>query len=142
MTIADILNAKGREVTVIARSASIDHALSTLAEHRIGALLVVDEDGAPCGILSERDIVRRLATDGAAILERGVADCMTGKIVSCAPGETVDGALATMTQGRFRHLPVMDDGRLVGLVSIGDVVKKKIEEVERDAQEMKRYIAS
>ena len=141
MTIADILSHKGDEIISVAPDATVQGALDLLATHRIGALLVMDPDGAPVGILSERDVVRHIASSGAGVLDGPVSACMTADIVSCAPGETIEGAMATMTRGRFRHLPVMQDGRLVGLVSIGDVVKQRIAEAERDTEELKRYIA-
>ena len=141
MTIRDILETKGGEIVSVAPSDTVAGALRVLAEHRIGAVLVLDGSGTPAGILSERDVVRRIAAQGAAILDGPVSDCMTADVVSCGPGESVEGAMAAMTKGRFRHLPVMEDGRLVGLVSIGDVVKKRIEEATRDTEELKRYIA-
>ena len=141
MTIADILNAKGGEVITARENASLLDVASLLAERRIGAVLVVDMGGEVVGILSERDIVRRIAEKGDAALACPVAECMTRRIVSCGRADTVDRAMELMTEGRFRHLPVMEEGALVGLVSIGDVVKKKIAEVERDADELKRYIA-
>jgi len=95
-----------------------------------------------CGIASERDLIRAINTKGANALADRIDGCMTSKVISCAPGDTIDHLMELMTKGRFRHLPVVEDGKLAGIVSIGDVVKRKIEQAERDAEELKRYIAS
>lgn len=140
MTVAQILKEKGGEVIGIAGDASIAEAADLLARHGIGALIVRDGRGGVAGILSERDIVRGLARDGAALLSARVDEAMTRDVVTAAPGESIGRVRELMTEGRFRHLPVMEDGRLVGLISIGDVVKHRIREAELEASALKDYI--
>lgn len=141
MSVSTILAQKGNDVVTIASQSTLADAVDVLAMRKIGAVVVLDKDKSVCGILSERDIVRQIAEVGAEALEGTVSHCMTSKVVSCDTSETIDGLMEKMTAGRFRHLPVIEDGKLVGLISIGDVVKLKIEQAERDADEMKRYIA-
>lgn len=140
MSVAHILKEKGSEVVSIASDASIAEAVDLLARHRIGALIVSDGRGAVAGILSERDIVRGLARDGEALLAERVDEVMTREVVTTSPGEGIGRVRELMTQGRFRHLPVIEDGRLVGVVSIGDVVKHRIREAELEASALKDYI--
>ncbi|WP_315761904.1 CBS domain-containing protein [Sphingomonas sp. Y38-1Y] len=139
MTIAAILAGKGGEVVSVPVSASAQAAMATLAERRIGALPVMDGESI-AGIFSERDVLYAIARDGAAALDRPVADLMTAPPISVGPDETVIGALALMTRRRIRHLPVVEDGRLVGFVSIGDLVKHRIERIEAEAEAMRSYI--
>jgi CBS domain-containing protein len=113
-----------------------------LAQKRVGAIVVTDKAGKICGIVSERDIVRELARKGPEVLSRPVSVCMTTKVVTCSEKDTVDDVMAVMTANRFRHLPVEQGGRLSGIISIGDVVKRKIERAEQDAAELRNYIAS
>lgn len=141
MTIATILRDKGDAVTTIAAGASVAEALALLADKRIGAVPVM-QDGAVAGIFSERDVIHCLATHGAAGLERSVGDVMTAPAITVSRDEAVLGALSLMTRRRIRHLPVVDDGRLVGLVSIGDLVKYRIDRIEADAAAMRSYIQS
>ena len=141
MTIATILRDKGDAVTTIAAGASVAEALALLADQRIGAVPVM-QDGAVAGIFSERDVIHCLATHGAAGLERSVGDVMTAPAITVSRDEAVLGALSLMTRRRIRHLPVVDDGRLVGLVSIGDLVKYRIDRIEADAAAMRSYIQS
>ena len=140
MSVSEILSRKGRAIITVPIDASIKDVVHELAEHNIGAIVVVSADMEVCGIVSERDIVRQLRDSGSAALENPLSSCMTSNVVSCDEDETIDDVLAKMTEGRFRHLPVIVDGELRGLISIGDVVKRKIEQAERDAADMKRYI--
>jgi CBS domain-containing protein len=140
MTVSIILAGKGREVVTIEPGASLAAAVALLAEKRIGAVLILGPDRRIAGILSERDIVRALAERGAAALEEPVSRTMTRKVSTCNESETVANIMETMTEGKFRHLPVVDQGRLVGMISIGDVVKHRLHEMERDSAAMRDYI--
>ena len=141
MTVSILLAQKGRDVITVTSQSTLADAVDILATRKIGAVVVVDKIDTVCGILSERDIVRQIAETGVDALNAAVSSCMTSKVVSCDTTETLDGLMEKMTAGRFRHLPVIENGTLDGLISIGDVVKLKIEQAERDADEMKRYIA-
>ena len=112
-----------------------------LAEKKIGAAVVL-KDGKLCGIASERDIVREIAKDSVEALAMPISTCMTSKVVSCSEDDSIDSVMEKMTSGRFRHVPVLKDGKLAGLISIGDVVKRKIQQAEHDVEDLKRYIAS
>jgi CBS domain-containing protein len=142
MTVAALLRDKGRSVITTSATASIAGAIDALARHKIGALVVIDEKDRIAGIMSERDIVRAIAARGADVLNAPISDAMTRAVVTCTESDTVDEVMARMTRGRFRHLPVVEDGNLVGIVSIGDVVKARIEQVEREAEDMRAYIAA
>jgi CBS domain-containing protein len=142
MNVKAILEAKGRKVFTIGPNDTLAQAIGTLAEHRIGALVVTNGDGKVIGIISERDVVRVLAKHGAAALDQNVRQVMTAKVNICNENHTINQVMEIMTQGRFRHLPVEKDGQLDGIISIGDVVKKRIEEIEREAEEIKQYIAT
>jgi CBS domain-containing protein len=142
MTVKSILEEKGRDVFTIRPDETVAGAIRLLAEKRIGAVVVVRPDGGIGGILSERDIVRALAERGAGALDTDVRSIMTSKVTVCHEGNTVNDVMEVMTRVRFRHLPVERDGKLVGLVSIGDVVKRRIEDVEREAEDIKAYIAT
>ncbi len=142
MTVAHILNIKGRSVISAAPTETVQDVATTLAKNRIGAVLVRDTKGALVGIVSERDIVRALSIDGAGALSKPVAEIMTTKVRTCGPGDTEAALMSLMTEHRIRHLPVVEDGALIGMISIGDVVKLRIASVEREAEEMKSYIAS
>lgn len=141
MSVSEILAMKGSDVTTVDIDTSIIDVASTLAKRKIGAVVVLDDAGKVCGIASERDLVRLIAQQGADSLSEPVSTCMTQTVVSCRRADTIDTVMEKMTQGRFRHLPVIEDQRLQGIVSIGDVVKRKIEMAERDTEELKRYIA-
>ena len=141
MSVSEILSGKGGNVITVTPETSLVDVTKTLAKHKIGALVAKDGD-AVCGIVSERDIVRHIANDGADALQYTVSDCMTKAVISCTRADMIDTVMEKMTAGRFRHLPVIEDGELLGIISIGDVVKRKIELAERDAEELKRYIAS
>ena len=142
MTVATMLSEKGREVITTSAAASIAGAIDTLAKHKIGALVVVDGKDNIAGIISERDIVRAIAEQGERVLSLALSTVMTRAVVTCSESETIDDVMTRMTRGRFRHLPVVEDGRLTGIISIGDVVKARIEQVEREAEDMRAYIAA
>jgi CBS domain-containing protein len=143
MTIAAVLSDKGREVATILQGATLGEAAAELTRHRIGALVVVDETGAVAGVLSERDIVACLAAHGDDRLgERSVAAAMTAPAITVLGTTPVLTALALMTARRIRHLPVLRDGRLTGIVSIGDLVKFRIDRIEQEAEAMRAYIQS
>ena len=142
MTLDQILRAKGAEVITISARATLREAAALLDEKRIGSVVATTEDGALVGVLSERDITRQFAREGADILGMTVADAMTRQVITAAPTETLDDGLARMSDRRIRHLPVCVDEKLVGLVSIGDLVKWKIHETEAESEAMKGYIAT
>lgn len=143
MTVAAVLSGKSRDVATIPTSATLREAAAALAEHKIGALVVVDNGGVVAGVLSERDIVTCLAAHGDTRLgERLVSDAMTAPAITVSPGTAVLSALALMTRRRIRHLPVIVDGQLGGIVSIGDLVKYRIDHIEREAEAMRDYIRS
>ena len=141
MSVSEILSGKGGNVITVTPETSLEEVTKTLATHRIGALVAKDGDEV-CGIVSERDIVRQIAAEGSQALQNTVSHCMTKAVISCTSSDSIDVVMEKMTQGRFRHLPVIEDGKLLGIISIGDVVKRKIEIAERDAEALKQYIAS
>ena len=141
MTIASILGKKGEEVISIAPQATVGEAARLLAERRIGALPVV-EDGAVVGIFSERDVIHALNAHGAEALGGAVGGVMTSPAITVARDDAVLAALSLMTRRRIRHLPVVEDGRLIGFVSIGDLVKYRIDRIEADAAAMRDHIQS
>jgi len=142
MTVSQILNSKGRKVITASPDQKMSEVAQLLAEKKIGAVVIVDARGKIEGIASERDFVRAIAKEGAAALDRPVRDLMTAKVKTCTPRDTEAELMSLMTEHRIRHLPVLQDGRLAGMISIGDVVKFRIEAIEREAEEMKTYIAS
>ena len=142
MLIAKILEAKGDDVATVSRSATITEALSQLAFRGVGALVVSEDGRTPEGIISERDIVRALHVAGAEVVERPVSEAMTALIRTCAPDDDIEALMAVMTDLRVRHLPVVVDGALAGIVSIGDVVKARIDQLERDRSELVEYISA
>jgi len=138
MIVSQILKSKSDlGVIAVTPDASISEAVGILSAKRIGTLVVSKTEGALDGIVSERDIVRELGRHGVALMAEPVSKIMTSKLVTCAPSDTADSVLEMMTKGRFRHMPVMDDGAMVGLISIGDVVKARLSELsmEKDALE-------
>ena len=139
MTVRTILNSKGHQVQSVEPGARLSEAVKILSERRIGAVLVLSQ-GRIEGILSERDIVRVLGERGASVLDEPVSSVMTRKVVSCREKDTVGEIMEMMTNGKFRHLPVVEDGRVVGLISIGDVVKWRVGEYEREQEELREYI--
>ncbi len=142
MTVKSMLDRKGRNVVTVQLDASLTDALLLLAQKDIGALVVVDGSQAIRGILSERDIVRLLARRGAEALASPVSGSMTTRVLVCHEQDTVNQVMEVMTNHRIRHLPVERDGRLEGIISIGDVVRQRIEDVEREAEEIRNYIAT
>src|SRR5439155_4053146 len=140
MNVAAILRQKGRAVTTASPGATLLEVANKLAAKRIGAIVVIGARGEVAGIVSERDLVRALATSGVACLARPVDETMTEQVLTCQETDTLNELMAMMTARRFRHLPVVTDGALVGIVSIGDVVKHHIAEVEMEATAMRDYI--
>ena len=140
MNVETILRNKGNWVATIRPDATIAEAVDMLHKERIGAI-VVSEDGAGVdGILSERDIVKAVSAGGAAALEEKITARMTREVITCGPQDTMAELMGRMTAGRFRHLPVVENGRLVGIISIGDVVKHRLAEMERESSALRDYI--
>lgn len=142
MIVNHILSLKGREVATIDPGRSLSEAARALVERRIGALLIVDGQRPVSGIISERDIVRAVATHGARALEEPVSRFMTEKVLTCTGETSINHVMELMTQQKFRHVPVVEGDRLVGIVSIGDVVKERLGEVEAETEAIKEYIAT
>jgi CBS domain-containing protein len=142
MTVRAILSRKGSDVATIAPTVSLSEAVRLLAQRRIGAVVVTGPDSRVAGILSERDIVRSLSERGPAALDDNVAAVMTRKVMTCTEAETVAAIMERMTAGKFRHLPVVEQGRLAGIISIGDVVKWRLEEIEGETNALREYIAT
>ncbi len=140
MNVTNLLGVKGREVATIDRSRSLRDAVALLRERGIGALVVAGTDQRPLGMLSERDVVRAIAVSGPGVLEDAIETVMSREVVTCTEATTVDELMATMTERRIRHVPVLAQGRLVGLVSIGDVVKARVTELERARRELLDYV--
>jgi CBS domain-containing protein len=139
MRIADVLRNKGAAVATVAPETTVAELLAGLAELNIGAMVVVGPDGL-AGIVSERDVVRKLHERGASLLAQPVSEIMTKFVASCTPRDTVDHLSVLMTQKRVRHIPVLDEGKLAGIVSIGDVVKIRMEELEAEQRQLQDYI--
>ena len=142
MKVEQILQSKGTEVFAVREDDVINDAVALLNDKNIGAVVVRGGNDDVVGILSERDIVRRLGAKGVDALTMRVKDCMTPEPFTCSPDASVDDLMAQMTEKRVRHLPVTADGKILGVVSIGDVVKRKIEQAEQEAEALKEYIAS
>jgi CBS domain-containing protein len=142
MKVVNILQSKGAEVFAVLEADTVAKAVSLLTDKNIGAVVVKDGGGQVSGILSERDIVRHLKEKGPGVLAAPVKDCMSRHPHTCRPDDSVDELMNVMTNRRVRHLPVVNNGKLMGLVSIGDVVKRKIEQIEHEAQALKEYISS
>ena len=140
MHVKNILSVKGSNVLSIEPTATLEIAVRTLAQHKIGALLVLGPDRRIVGILSERDIVRVLAEQGASALTQPLAQVMTRKVFTCSPSETISVIMERMTAGKFRHVPVIDQDQVVGVVSIGDVVKYRLQEMEHESAALRDYI--
>jgi CBS domain-containing protein len=140
MRITDVLRHKGDKVVTIGPDESVRHLLDLLAEHRVGALIVAGTPGAVDGIVSERDVVRWLQSEGETILDGPVSRIMTADVHTAGPQDTVDDLMLQMTDKRVRHLPVLDDGRLVGIVSIGDLVNQCIAELRIERDQLTAYI--
>lgn len=142
MTVKSILERKGRDVISAMPNATLSDVIAMLSRHRIGALVICDEAHKILGIVSERDVVRMLSAQGQKALDTPVSEVMTKKVEVCEEKHTINQVMEIMTQKRFRHMPVERDGKLEGIISIGDVVKARIEQVEREADEIRNYIAS
>ena len=140
MTVKSILSTKGGDLFSIEPTATLDSAVKLLAKHRIGALLVLGPDRRVIGILSERDIVRVLAEQGAEVLTKPLSQVMTRKVVTVGPTETVGVIMERMTVGKFRHVPVVEQDQVVGIISIGDVVKHRLHEMEQESAALRDYI--
>ncbi len=141
MNVEVILKTKGSDVTTIGSSDTLANAVKLLCDNKIGAVVVVD-DGRVRGILSERDIIKSINVAGAEALDLPVAQVMTANVITCKSTDTIDQLMDAMTGGRFRHIPVIEEDELVGIVSIGDVVKHRIAETEMEAEQLRLYIAS
>ena len=142
MFVSDILAQKGSSVHSVAPTASVAEVSQNLSMRRIGSVLVVDAAGIVHGIVSERDVVRVLASQGAAALALEASRIMTREVVTCDPDDTIEDVMQAMTSGRFRHVPVVRHGELLGLVSIGDVVKARLAETRHEAEALKAYIVA
>jgi CBS domain-containing protein len=142
MTVSHILKVKGRDVVTAVSTAKVSDVARTLSEKRIGAVVITGAGGKIEGIVSERDVVRHIGKDGAKALDLQVSAIMTRNVRTARDGDSESELMALMTEHRIRHLPVVNDGKLAGMISIGDVVKHRIEAIEREADEMKAYIAT
>ena len=142
MNIAQILKAKGRAVATARPDATLLEIVNRLAQKKIGAIVIVGDNGEVAGIISERDVIRRLGERGGEALKEPVSQSMTSSVTSCHETSTLDEMMEVMTQGRFRHVPVLEDGALVGIVSIGDIVKHHIAEVEMEVTAMRGYFVT
>jgi CBS domain-containing protein len=142
MNVEQLLSGKGHAVVSVEPHRTLAEAIRTLSEKRIGAVVVMGADGALVGILSERDIIRALGELGGGALESAVSRSMTAKVVTCRPQTSIDELMEIMTTGRFRHVPVIENGRVAGIVSIGDVVKHRVAAIEAESQAMRDYIAT
>lgn len=141
MTVKQILDQKGRDVVTVSPSMVTEEAVRFLGDNKIGAVVVTGDGGKIAGILSERDIVRAVGQKGADALTAPISTIMTSKVTTCGEDHTINQVMELMTNGRFRHMPVEKEGKLVGIISIGDVVRRRIEDVEREAEDIKAYIA-
>ncbi|MFD1146296.1 CBS domain-containing protein [Saccharothrix hoggarensis] len=139
MRIADVLRNKGSAVATVESRASVADLVAALAEHNVGAMVVIGPEGI-AGIVSERDVVRKLHDRGGALLDAPVSEIMTSEVFTCTPRDSVDSLTVLMTEQRIRHVPVVDDDRLVGIVSIGDVVKSRINQLQEDHDQLTAYI--
>jgi len=142
MTVATILNQKGRKVLTVGQDDTIESVAKLLSEKRVGAIVIADSDRHVIGIISERDVVRAVADRGASALDKKVGTFMTRDVITCHEDDTIATLMERMTIGKFRHLPVVQDGILSGIISIGDVVKQRIAEAEAEANAMREYIAT
>jgi CBS domain-containing protein len=142
MFVSDILAQKGGLVFTATPGTSVAQLSQQLSARRIGSMLVLDGEGSVAGIVSERDLVRALASHGAKAMELEARQVMTRDVVTCDPDDSIDQVMQTMTRGRFRHLPVVRHGELLGLVSIGDVVKARLEETKHETEALKAYIVA
>ena len=142
MTVASILASKGSDIVTVSPDESLLSVAQLLDKNRIGAVLAVDTDGKLAGIMSERDVVRAVARGGPDALGESVGAHMTRKVVTCKSEDRISSVMLKMTEGKFRHVPVVNGGRLAGIISIGDVVKRRIADIENEWQAMQEYIAA
>jgi len=140
MLVKNILAGKLGGVVTIEPTAGLTAAVKLLTEQRIGAVVILGADHRIVGILSERDIVRALAEQGPTVLNEPVSQVMTREVKTCTANDTIDGLMGRMTTGKFRHMPVVEQGKLIGIVSIGDVVKNRVEEIEHEAEALRDYV--
>lgn len=140
MKIDDIIRKKGADVVTIAPAATVSELIALLAKHNIGAVVVSDDGTTIGGIVSERDVVRRLATVGTGVLDQAVSTIMTTNVKTCGSEDTLESTAETMTYGRFRHLPVVEEGKLVAIISIGDVVKHRIDQLTDERNHLLEYL--
>lgn len=141
MYVSDILRNKGSRIVSVNADEPVSEAVALLCGNRIGAVLVMDNQGKIAGIFSERDLVRGLYRHGKAVTEKSVGELMTSPVITCTPRDPVASIEGLMTANRFRHVPVVDEGQLIGIISIGDVVKNRIEEAQAEVDALRRYIA-
>jgi CBS domain-containing protein len=139
--ISDVLQSKGADVTTLDAAATVRELVAILGERRIGAVIVSSDGRSPAGMVSERDVVRQLQLQADRLLDQPVASIMTADVVVCAPQDTVDTVLQLMTERRIRHVPVFEDGKVVGIVSIGDLVKNRIDELRQERDHLTDYIS-
>ena len=142
MSVTVILSRKGNDIVTLSPDATLGDAVASLARNRIGAIVVTNGDMGVEGIISERDVVRLIGERGVDVLAEPLAGLMTKAVVTCAPDDTVPQIMERMTRGRFRHVPVVQGGKLVGIIYIGDVVKYRVEEMERESAQLRDYIMS
>lgn len=142
MSVTVILSRKGNDIVTLSPDATLGDAVASLARNRIGAIVVTNADMGVEGIISERDVVRLIGERGVDVLAEPITGLMTKSVVTCAPDDTVPQIMERMTRGRFRHVPVVQGGKLVGIISIGDVVKYRVEEMERESAQLRDYIMS
>ena len=140
MRISQVIRRKGDLVVTVRPDATVEQLLELLEEHKIGAVVVSEDGSTVSGIVSERDVVRHLHSDGAAILEETVATIMTSEVETCTPDDRIDAMARTMTERRIRHIPVLVDGKLAAIVSIGDIVKYRIDELQTERDHLVGYI--
>lgn len=142
MNVAGMLSVKGSDIITARPDQTLRATAAILARHKIGAIVVTDDQDTVCGIFSERDLVRAIAEDGDRAMEEPLEAYMTRNVITCAKDDTVADLMNRMTEGRFRHLPVVENEKLIGIISIGDVVKQRIAETELEVEAMRGYIAS
>lgn len=140
MRIADVLRNKGADVATVPPDATVRELLAGMAEHNVGAMVVTGSAGVIAGIVSERDVVRKLYEEGPNVLDVRVAEIMTTRVATCGMDSSIDELSETMTDNRVRHIPVLVDGRLAGIVSIGDIVKTRLEELKAEQEQLQAYI--
>ncbi len=142
MYVSTILKAKGKQVLTIAPDMTVREAAQVLTKNRIGAAVAVGPKGEVAGIISERDIVRGLADQGQLVLDKPVSAIMTAQVTTCTPDDTIQSMMEIMTSGHFRHVPVLENGVLSGIVSIGDVVKNRVEECVLEVDSLRTYVST